>query len=39
MTDSPFKKNFSNLNKKELSKYLFDFYRLYKNRPIKVGTG
>ena len=39
MTVCPFKKNFSNLNKKELKKYLFDFYRLYKNRPIKDNKG
>ena len=39
MTVHPFRKNFSNLNKKELKKYLFDFYRLYKNRPIKDNKG
>ena len=39
MNVSPFKKNFSNLNKKELKKYLFDFYLLYKKRPIKDNKG
>lgn len=39
MTVHPFRKNFNNLNKKELKKYLFDFYRLYKNRPVKDNKG
>lgn len=35
----PFKKNFNNLNKKEIKKYLSDFYLLYKKRPIKDNKG
>ena len=39
MNLSPFKKNFNSLNKKELKKYLSDFYLLYKKRPIKNNKG
>ncbi len=35
----PFKKNFNGLNKKELERYLIDFYKLYKKRPIKDNKG
>lgn len=39
MNGKPFKKNFNNLRKKELKKYLFEFYSLYKKRPIKDNKG
>ena len=39
MNLSPFKKNFNSLNKKELKKYLSDFYLLYRKRPIKNNKG